>query len=97
MGAASQTFNGLAGLGDLVATCMSGHSRNRYVGEQLGKGKNLDQIREEMSMIAEGVPTTHAIHGLADRYDLNMPITERVYTILFEGERSSKDPELMLQ
>lgn len=97
MGASSKTFNGLAGLGDLVATCMSGHSRNRYVGEQLGKGKNLDQIREDMSMIAEGVPTTHAIHGLADRYDLNMPITERVYTILFEGERSSENPELMLQ
>jgi len=97
MGASSKTFNGLAGLGDLVVTCMSGHSRNRHVGEQLGKGKNLDDIRAEMSMIAEGVPTTHAIHGLAERYDLNMPITERVYKILFEGERSSKDPELMLQ
>lgn len=97
MGASSQTFNGLAGLGDLVVTCMSGHSRNRHVGEQLGKGKNLDDIRQEMYMIAEGVPTTHAIHGLADRYDLNMPITESVYKILFEGERSSKDPELVLR
>ncbi|PSQ96047.1 MAG: glycerol-3-phosphate dehydrogenase [Bacteroidetes bacterium SW_9_63_38] len=97
MGASSQTFNGLAGLGDLVATCMSGHSRNRYVGEQLGRGKDLDQIREDMSMIAEGVPTTHAIRGLADRYDLDMPITERVYTILFEGERSSENPDPMLE
>ncbi len=97
MGASQETFTGLAGLGDLVVTCMSGHSRNRFVGEELGRGKKLDDVHANMKMIAEGVPTTYAIHGLSDRYDLNMPITESVYQILFEGERATKDPELALK
>lgn len=96
MGASKETFTGLAGLGDLVVTCMSGHSRNRFVGEELGRGKNLDDVHANMRMIAEGVPTTYAIHGLAEQYDLTMPITESVYQILFEGERATEDPELTL-
>lgn len=97
MGASEDTFTSLAGLGDLVVTCMSGHSRNRFVGEELGRGKKLDDVHASMRMIAEGVPTTYAIHGLADQYDLDMPITKSVYQILFEGERATEDPELALK
>lgn len=87
MGARPQTFAGLAGIGDLVVTCMSTHSRNRYLGEQIGKGKVLDEILSEMDMVAEGVRTTQSIRDLARREDVEMPITEAVYDILFEGER----------
>lgn len=86
MGAKSQTFAGLTGIGDLVVTCMSQHSRNRYFGEQIGKGKTLQEIRAEMDMVAEGVRTTRSIHALAQRHEVEMPITEAVYTILFDEE-----------
>lgn len=87
MGAAASTFSGLAGIGDLVVTCMSRHSRNRYVGEQIGKGKPLHQIEQEMSMIAEGVRTTDSVYQLAEKFQIEMPITEAVYSILFEGKK----------
>lgn len=87
MGARAQTFAGLAGIGDLVVTCMSQHSRNRYLGEQIGRGKTLREALDEMDMVAEGVRTTRSIHGLAQRHGLEMPITEAVYAILFEGRR----------
>ncbi|MFB6273557.1 MAG: NAD(P)H-dependent glycerol-3-phosphate dehydrogenase [Salinibacter sp.] len=87
MGAQPRTFAGLAGIGDLVVTCMSAHSRNRFLGEQIGKGKTLDDIQAEMDMVAEGVRTTQSIRDLARRHDVEMPITEAVHAILFEGRR----------
>jgi glycerol-3-phosphate dehydrogenase (NAD(P)+) len=87
MGARAETFSGLASIGDLVVTCMSQHSRNRHLGEQIGQGKTLDEVLDGMDMVAEGVRTTQSIHDLAQRYDLELPITEAVYAVLFEGER----------
>ncbi len=87
MGARPQTFAGLAGIGDLIVTCMSTHSRNRYFGEQIGKGKSLDQIQADMDMVAEGVRTTQSIRDLAHRHGVEMPITEAVHAVLFEEER----------
>jgi len=86
--AEQHTFAGLSGLGDLIVTTMSRHSRNRYVGEEIGRGKKLDQILDEMEMIAEGVDTTSSVHQLALRENVEMPITHQVHAILFEG----KDP-----
>lgn len=87
MGAEGSTFSGLAGIGDLVVTCMSRHSRNRHVGEQIGRGKPLEDVEREMSMIAEGVRTTDSVHQIATKYGIEMPITEAVYQILFEGKK----------
>jgi len=86
MGANPQTFSGLAGIGDLIVTCTSAHSRNRRLGEEIGKGRSLDEVIDEMDMVAEGVRTTQSIHDLAQRHAVEMPITEAVYAILFEGE-----------
>lgn len=87
MGAEASTFAGLAGIGDLVVTCMSRHSRNRYLGEQIGRGKSLEEVEREMQMVAEGVRTTASVHELARRHGVEMPITEAVYAILFEGQK----------
>jgi glycerol-3-phosphate dehydrogenase (NAD(P)+) len=88
MGAQPETFAGLSGMGDLIVTCMSKHSRNRYVGEQIGKGKKLKQILKSMDMIAEGVETSRSASQLANQYEVETPITKEVYKILFED----KDP-----
>jgi len=85
IGAEKPTFYGLAGLGDLVVTCQSKHSRNRYVGEQLGRGQSLETILGNMSAVAEGVPTTQAAMELAAVYGVELPITTKVYQIMFEG------------
>lgn len=84
MGADPMTFSGLAGLGDLVVTCTSDHSRNRYVGEELGKGRDLDDVLSQMNMVAEGIDTTKSVHQLADTHEVEMPITRVVHRILFE-------------
>jgi len=86
MGADAKTFAGLAGIGDLVVTCMSKHSRNRAVGEMLGRGMFLEQIYSEMSMIAEGIRTARAIANLANEHAISMPITENVYKVLYENK-----------
>lgn len=86
MGADAATFAGLAGIGDLVVTCMSRHSRNRFLGEQIGHGRSLDEVQAEMKMIAEGVRTTRSVKALAERYGVEMPITDAVYDILFQGK-----------
>jgi glycerol-3-phosphate dehydrogenase (NAD(P)+) len=86
MGAREETFQGLAGVGDLITTCVSPEGRNRTVGEQIGKGKKLDDILASMPSVAEGVPTTKAVKELARRHDVNMPITDAVYEVLFEGK-----------
>ena len=85
LGAEKSTFYGLAGLGDLVVTCDSKHSRNRYVGEQLGLGRTLEKILAGMSAVAEGVPTTQAVMELARERGIELPIATKVYQIMFEG------------
>ncbi len=85
MGGQATTFSGLAGLGDLMATCMSPQSRNRYVGEQLGKGRKLPEILAEMNMVAEGVRTAETVMVLSERHGIAMPICRTVYRVL-EGE-----------
>jgi glycerol-3-phosphate dehydrogenase (NAD(P)+) len=86
LGGQPQTFAGLSGMGDLITTCMSRHSRNRYVGEQIGLGKTLKEVEASMTMVAEGVATTVSSRELAHREDVPMPITEAVYTVLFENK-----------
>jgi glycerol-3-phosphate dehydrogenase (NAD(P)+) len=85
MGGHPLTFAGLAGMGDLVATCTSLQSRNRRVGVGLGEGRALDEITAEMRMVAEGVRTTGAVLTLADRHDIDMPIARVVGGVLYEG------------
>jgi len=85
MGGRPQTFAGLAGMGDLIATCMSSQSRNHRVGFGLGRGKKLDEIIEEMNQVAEGVKSTPGILALADRHSIEMPIAVQVSRVLYEG------------
>jgi len=88
MGAQPETFAGLSGMGDLIVTCMSKHSRNRFVGEQIGTGKKLKQVLKEMTMVAEGVMTSKSASQLAKKMKVDTPITNEVYNILFKD----KDP-----
>jgi len=85
MGGNPLTFAGLTGMGDLVATCTSTQSRNRHVGFQLGKGRKIDEIIEEMSMVAEGVKTAGVVMELAKKYNIEMPIATEVYRVCHEG------------
>ena len=85
MGAKSDTFSGLSGIGDLIVTCLSQHSRNRKVGQQIGEGKVLGSILSEMQMVAEGVETTKSLHRLIEKYGVEMPIAEAIYQILFHN------------
>ncbi len=85
MGAHTDTFSGLTGMGDLIVTCTSEHSRNRYVGEQIGKGKKLDDIIKSMNMVAEGIKTTKSVYDWSVKNHVEMPITEAVYHVLFDG------------
>ncbi len=98
LGGEPLTFAGLAGLGDLVATCTSAQSRNRTVGFELGRGRKLDDIVAEMNMVAEGVRSTAAVLELAARVDVEMPIATIVGAVLYEGRRPADlVPELMLR
>jgi glycerol-3-phosphate dehydrogenase (NAD(P)+) len=90
MGAQPTTFAGLAGMGDLIATCMSPHSRNRRVGEQLGKGRRLDDILAEMNMVAEGVRTATVALELAERHHLDLPICATIDRVV-KGELEPLD------
>jgi glycerol-3-phosphate dehydrogenase (NAD(P)+) len=90
MGARLETFSGLAGVGDLVVTCLSRHSRNRHVGEKIGQGWSLDRVLSEMVMVAEGVRTTRAAVALGRSYGVELPIIESVHQILFE-DRDPRD------
>lgn len=85
-GAQIETLMGLAGLGDLVLTCTGSLSRNRFVGEELGKGKTLAEITAGMTEVAEGINTARAVKKLADRANLEMPITNEVNAVLYEGK-----------
>lgn len=88
LGAEPETFAGLSGMGDLIVTCMSKHSRNRYVGEQIGAGKKLKEVLKSMNMVAEGVETSRSASQLAKKHNVETPITGEVYKILFDD----KDP-----
>ena len=90
MGGEAPTFAGLAGMGDLVTTCLSPFSRNRTVGEQLGLGRTLDEITGEMNMVAEGLKTAVTAHELADRFDVHMPVHEEIYRVVM-GEADAAD------
>ena len=92
LGASQDTFSGLAGMGDLVVTCTSEHSRNRFVGNHIGQGKTLDEIVSKMNMVAEGVKTTRSVYEWSNKLEIEMPITAAVYQVLFEQE----DPKDML-
>jgi glycerol-3-phosphate dehydrogenase (NAD(P)+) len=85
LGANPLTFAGLAGLGDLVLTCTGDLSRNRQVGLKLGQGQSIDSILKEMSMVAEGVKTTDSVYAMAEKYKVEMPITNQVYRVLYQG------------
>lgn len=86
MGAHPDTFSGLTGMGDLIVTCTSQHSRNRYVGQQIGLGYKLDEIIKSMNMVAEGIKTTKSVYDWAVKSGIDMPITKAVYRVLFENE-----------
>jgi glycerol-3-phosphate dehydrogenase (NAD(P)+) len=87
MGAKRETFAGLAGLGDLVTTCVSDLSRNHHVGREIGRGRSLQDIRKEMGRVeAEGVETTRSATALASMHAVEMPIAQEVYAVLFEGK-----------
>lgn len=90
MGAKPETFAGLAGMGDLITTGISRHSRNRYVGERIGKGEKLPEILVKMVMVAEGVNTTKAAVALAQKHGVEMPITQKVYEMLFEDKPAAQ-------
>ena len=84
LGANPLTLAGLAGMGDLVLTCTGGLSRNRRVGMKLGEGKTLEEILDEMNMVAEGVKTSHSVYNLARKLGVEMPIAEQVYCVVHE-------------
>jgi len=89
MGANEKTFAGLSGIGDLFVTCSSKHSRNRFVGEEIGKGRKINKILNNMNMVAEGVKTTKAVFRLCKIHNVEMPISNTVYDILYQ----EKDPK----
>ena len=86
MGAKEQTFYGLSGIGDLIATCLSTHSRNRHVGDEISKGKSLEEIISSMGMVAEGVNTTKVVHELSKKHNIEMPISNSVYEVYLKEE-----------
>ena len=87
LGAKRATFYGLAGVGDLVATCTSKHSRNRFVGERIAEGKKMEEITKEMKgMIAEGIQTTKAVYEFSRINKLYMPLTEQAYKVLYKNK-----------
>lgn len=90
LGGNKQTFYGLTGLGDLIVTCLSEHSRNRRAGKLLGQGKQIDDIRKEIGMVIEGVDNIEVAYELSKKYELDMPIVNMVYKALYEG----LDPKL---
>ena len=85
-GAKKETFYGLAGMGDMIVTCSSKHSRNRFVGEQIGKGRKLEEVLAEMKMVAEGITTVKEAIKLKEKFGLELPLITGLYDILFNGK-----------
>jgi glycerol-3-phosphate dehydrogenase (NAD(P)+) len=96
MGAKAETFSGLSGIGDLIVTCLSRHSRNRYVGEEIGKGNKLDQVVSSMKMVAEGVKTTKSVKALSRKHSVEMPICSAVHDVLFKDENPKEAVEKLM-
>lgn len=96
LGADERTFTGLSGIGDLIVTCASKHSRNRHVGEKLGQGMTLEEILSEMVMVAEGVPTVKAVYEKAVEAGVSMPILEAVYKTIYEDADAKKMVEELM-
>ena len=90
MGGRPETFAGLAGMGDMIATCTSPQSRNRHVGIQLAKGRDMQNIISEMVMVAEGVKSAPAVMALAEKYGVEMPIARDVYRVLSGDATASR-------
>ena len=97
MGGNPRTFYGLSGAGDLIATCFSKHSRNRTVGERLGRGESLGQITSSMQMVAEGIPTTKSAYECARKLNIETPIIDQVYAVLYEGKAPLQGLKELLQ
>lgn len=97
LGADERTFSGLSGIGDLIVTCASKHSRNRHVGECLGKGQTIQEILENMTMVAEGVPTVKAVYEQAQSLNISMPIVEATYNIIYNNANAKKMVEELME
>ena len=85
MGANRSTFAGLSGIGDLIVTCTSMHSRNRRAGILIGQGKGLEETLKEIGMVVEGITTTKVAYNLAKKYSVEMPITQEIYDVIYNG------------
>ncbi|HDR4593456.1 TPA: NAD(P)H-dependent glycerol-3-phosphate dehydrogenase [Bacillus cereus] len=96
MGANPLTFAGLTGVGDLIVTCTSIHSRNWRAGNLLGKGHNLDEVLENMGMVVEGVRTAEAAYHLAKKVNVEMPITNAIYNVLFNGKSAKEEVDMLM-
>ena len=90
MGGAIETFSGLSGIGDLIVTCASMHSRNRRAGILMGKGYSMEEAMKEVSMVVEGVYSAKAAMGLAEKYNVQIPIIEQVNAVLFAGQSADE-------
>jgi len=97
MGAKPETFSGLSGMGDLIVTCTSKHSRNWNAGFQLGQGKKINQILSESKMAIEGVVTTKAVYKLAMEKEIDMPITNSIYKLLFEEVNPKEEVDKLME
>ena len=91
LGAKAETFFGLTGIGDLIVTCDSVHSRNRRLGELVGRGENLSNILSQSHMVAEGVKTAHSIYNLRSKLNIEMPICDSVYRVLYQNTNPIKE------
>ena len=90
MGADSSTFRGLSGLGDLATTCISPHSRNRWFGQEIGKGRSISDVKAETEMVIEGLATSESAYELAKKHSVTMPITEKVYEMIYQGKNPAQ-------
>ncbi|CFX20912.1 Glycerol-3-phosphate dehydrogenase, NAD-dependent [Syntrophomonas zehnderi OL-4] len=97
MGGDQRTFYGLSGIGDLVVTCSSQHSRNRRAGEMIGQGQTLEQTMQNIGMVVEGAYTTRVVHHLATRMNIDMPITTACYRVLYEGRNPRHEVEKLMK
>lgn len=96
MGATSSTFSGLSGMGDLIVTCTSMHSRNRRAGILIGEGYSRESIREKIGMAVEGIKTANATYELAQKYGVDMPITNEIYNVLYDGGKVGDSMERLM-
>lgn len=90
MGADTRTFYGLSGAGDLTATCFSRHSRNRRVGEEIGRGRTVNEVTSSMQMVAEGIPTAKSAYECAQRLGVDVPIIEQVYALIYKDKSAAQ-------